>query len=90
MSNYKVQFMDEAQVAEIDELMKDHGSALWAFGIECGNAAVAGFKRGRAERNMLIAGAVAVGAGAVYFGKKIVQKCKEKEYQKEFEVNVEM
>lgn len=88
MKNYEIQIMNEAQVTEIEGLWKDHGDALWAFGMECGNAGVAGYKRGCATRNLLIAGVVVVGAGAAYLGNKIAQKRIEKKRQEEFDIRV--
>lgn len=85
MKKYEIQIMNESQLTEVDELMKDHGEALWAFGLECGNAAVAGFKRGRATRNLLIAGVIVVGAGIGCLGAEIARKREEKKRQKELD-----
>ena len=85
MKDYKYEYMDEAAINEVEELLKgEHGSALWLFGLECGNACVQGYKRGCAKGTLL----VAVGAGLAYggykLGKKLIQKRKEKQ-EKELE-----
>ena len=77
--SYKYKFMDEAMKTEMDELLQgDHGSTIAAFGLECANAAVSGYKHGCMERGLIAAGGGLLIFGAVSVGKKIVDKCKEK------------
>lgn len=76
-------YMNEGMKDEVGELLAgDHGKAVAAFGKECGNAAVEGFKngivRGCVKASVLgVAGATLV-VGAYRVGKKIVEKCAEK------------
>lgn len=75
MKNWKFEYMTEAQIAEVDQLMKDgHADALWAFGLECGSAGVKGYKRGAAIGTLIGVAEVGLFVGAVYFGKKLVKK----------------
>ena len=55
--NYKI--MNEAQIAEVNELWKDHGDAIAAYGLECVNA----------DKSGRVAGAILGGAiGALIAG----------------------
>lgn len=77
--SYKHKFMDEKMITEVDELLQgDHGSAIAAFGLECANAAVSGYKHGCGNAFLLGAGGTLLIFGAVNVGKKIIDKCKKK------------
>ena len=81
--SYKPVFMDDAMMTEVNELLEgEHGKAITAFGFECGNAAVCGYKQGCVNATLLGAGGVLLLAGAVWGGKKIVDKCKQKKLDK--------
>lgn len=81
--NYEYKHMNEGMKDEVGELLAgDHGKAVVAFGKECGNAAVEGFKRGLVKgcvkASLLgVAGATLV-VGAYRIGKSIVKACTEK------------
>ena len=81
--SYKYKFMDEQTIAEVDELLQgEHGSAIAAFGLECGNAAVDGCKNSCVGTTLLTAGGTLLIFGAVGVGKKIINKCKKKKLNK--------
>ena len=73
MAKYKIKIMNEAQIAEVEELWKDHGEALAAFGIEAANA----WREGQRHGYMLIAASFCIGACGAYIGKKVYHKLKE-------------
>lgn len=73
MANYKVKIMNEAQMAEVNELWKDHGEALAAFAFEAANA----YQEGRRRGHMLVAAGFCIGACGAYIGKKVYHKLKE-------------
>lgn len=77
--SYKCKFMDDAMIAEMDELLQgEHKNTLVAFGLDCGCAALEGYKEGCVSSALLGAGGVLLIFGAVGVGKKIVDKCKQK------------
>lgn len=81
--SYKIKFMDENMITEVDELLDgEHKEALTAFAFECGNAGVEGYKQGCVENGLMLAGGTLLIAGAVYVGKKIVDKYKKKKLKK--------
>lgn len=73
---YKLKYMDENMVAEVDKLIGDHKDAMTAFAFECGNAALEGYKQGCIKRALLGAGGGLLVFGAFKLGEKIVNKCK--------------
>ena len=81
--NYQYKYMNEGMKTEVGELLKgDHGETLTAFGKECGNAAVEGFKngfvKGCVKASLLGVAGLTLVAGAIKIGSKIVEKCTEK------------
>ena len=80
--NYKLKYMDEKMVAEVDELIGDHKDAMTAFAFECGNAALEGYKQKCAKRTLLAAGGGLLIFGAIKVGEKIVDVCKKKKLNK--------
>ena len=87
--NYKLKYMDENMVAEVDKLIGDHKDVMTAFAFECGNAALEGYKQACVKRGLIAAGGGLLIFGAVKIGKKIVDKCKEKkESNKYIDVNL--
>lgn len=38
MKNYRLKYLNKAYTDELDELWKDHGEAIAAYGLECANA----------------------------------------------------
>ena len=77
--SYECKFMDEKMITEVDELLQgEHGKAITAFGLDCGMAAVEGYKQGRISSTLLGAGGVLLIIGAVKVGKKVIDKCKNK------------
>ena len=77
--SYKCKFMDDNMITEVNELLEgEHGKAITAFGLDCGMAAVEGYKQGRISSTLLGAGGVLLIFGAVNVGKKIIDKCKKK------------
>lgn len=75
----KYEFMDEKMITEVDELLQgEHEKAITAFGLECGRAALEGYKGSCVLSTLLGAGGVLLIFGAVKVGKKIVDKCKAK------------
>lgn len=76
----KYEFMDEQMITEMDELLRgEHGKAITAFGLECGWAALKGYKKGCCIQSTLLgAGGVLLIFGAVGVGKKIIDKCEKK------------
>ena len=79
---YKLKYMDETMVAEVDKLIGDHEDAMKAFAFECGNAALEGYKQGCVERGLIAVGGGLLIFGAVKLGKKFVDKCKQKNLNK--------
>ena len=82
--NYKPKFMDENMIAEVDELIGDHQDAMTAFALDCGNAALEGYKRGCVKRGLMVAGGTLLIAGTIKFGKKIVDKLKKSNESKKY------
>lgn len=83
MKEWKFKYMTKEQIDEVDQLFKDgHNEALWAFGLECGNAGVMGYKRGLVISGLAIAGVAAITAGGIYIYKKIEEYRFKKEFQK--------
>ena len=81
--SYQLKFMDDAIKTEVDELLQgEHGSAIAAFGWECGNAAVCGYKQACVKSTLLTGAGALLIFGAVNVGKKIVDKCKKKKLNK--------
>ena len=81
--SYKCKFMDDDMITEVNELLEgEHGKAITAFGLDCGMAALEGYKKGCVQSTLLGAGGVLLLGGAVYVGKKVVNKCKEKKLNK--------
>lgn len=77
--DYKVKFMDEKAIAEMDELLAgEHKEALTAFAFECGNAGMEGYKQGCVQRSLIAVGGGLLIFGAVKIGKKIIDKHKQK------------
>ena len=77
--SYKYKFMDEQMITEVDNLLQgEHGSSIAAFGLECGNAAVCGYKQACVQSTLLGAGGTLLIFGAVKIGKKIIDKSKKK------------
>lgn len=75
----KYEFMDEQMIVEVDELLQgEHGKAITAFGLECGWAALEGYKKGGVYSLLLGAGGTLLIIGGVKVGKKIINKCKNK------------
>lgn len=74
--NYKI--MNEAQISEVNELWKDHGEAIAAYGLEC----VSSYKRGHAFGVVVAAGAGLL-AGLGYLGVKAYKKWKSKKKEPE-------
>ena len=75
---YDFKFMDEKQIETMNELLKgEHKDTLVAWGFECGNAAVAGFKAGIAENALLVGLGVGIAAVAFVIGTKLGKKPKE-------------
>jgi hypothetical protein len=75
MKNYKYKYMNETMIAEIDELWNNgHKNALYAYGMECANAGITGYKRGYAIGSALVLGAAGVTMAAVYAVVKIKEK----------------
>ena len=80
--SYKIKFMDEKMIAEVDEIIGDHKDAMTAFAFECGNAALEGYKQGCVKRGLIAAGGTLLIIGGVKVGKKIVNKRKKKKLNK--------
>lgn len=77
--SYKCKFMDDNMITEVNELLEgEHGKAITAFGLDCGMAAVEGYKQGCGNAFLLGAGGTLLIFGAVNVGKKIIDKCKKK------------
>lgn len=75
MKEWKFEYMNEGQIAEIDKLWKDgHADALIAYGLECGNAGAKGYASGLAKGALLAVAKVVVVAGGMYFGRKLHHK----------------
>ena len=81
----KYEFMDEKMIAEVDELLQgEHGKAIIAFGLECGWAALEGYKKGCVQSTLLGAGSVLLIFGAVQVGKKVIPKFKRSNESKKY------
>ena len=84
MKEWKFEYMNEDEIAEIDKLWKDgHADALMAYGLECGNAGAKGYASGLAKGTMLAIAEAVVVAGVLYFGNKVIKKVCEKKNCKE-------
>ena len=67
MKEYKCKIMNKAMIKEITELWDNgHAEAIAAYGWECANAAVEGYKKGYAVGTAL--GLMLVGLGAAGIG----------------------
>ena len=91
MKEWKFEYMNEDQIAEVDKLWKDgHADALTAYGLECGNAGAKGYASGLAKGALLSVAEVVVVAGVLYFGNKIIKKvCEKKAKKNELEENAD-
>jgi hypothetical protein len=77
--------MDDDMIAEVDELLQgEHGKAITAFGLDCGMAALEGYKKGCVQSTLLGAGSVLLIFGAVKVGKKIIPKFKRQYESKKY------
>lgn len=74
MKGIDYKYMSVAQQAEIDALWPEHGEAITAYVKDC----VCGYNIGRRTGSLLSVATVGIGAGAVYIGKKVYHKLKEK------------
>lgn len=72
MKEWNFKHMNEAQIVEVDKLWKDgHAEALRAYGLECGEAAIKGYKRGNAISALMLVADVVIIGGAMYLGHKL-------------------
>lgn len=75
MKGYKMKYMTEAQIAEINKLGDDgHAEALLAYSWECANAGVTGYRRGYAIGSGLVLLVIGLGVGVSYAAYKIYEK----------------
>ena len=80
MKEYKIKYMNEAMIKEIQELWDNgHAEAIAAYGWECANAGVEGYREGYAIGRAIVL--VGVGLGMVTTGYavyKIQERVQEK------------
>lgn len=80
---YKMKYMDEAAIKEIDKLMDDgHEKAITAFAFECGNAGMEGYRIGILKSVAKGAIAAVVVVGGIEIGTRIVRKVRAKKLAK--------
>ena len=83
MCKYNYKYMDYETELEIAKLMHEgHTNAILAFGLESANAWKEGYFRGLRRSTNITAACVVAIAGAVYLGKKMIDKRREKRYIK--------
>lgn len=75
MKEYKCKFMNEAMIKEMQELCDNgHAEAIAAYGRECANAGVEGYRSGYATGNALVVAGIALGVTAGYAVIKILER----------------
>lgn len=75
MKDWKFKYMNSLQIAEVDKLINEgHGDALLAYGLECGNAGVKGYKRGCVLSVLLGIGLGAACYAVKKIGNEIIQR----------------
>lgn len=75
MKEYKYKVMNDAMIKEIQELWDNgHAEAIAAYGWECANAGVKGYRRGYAIGRAVLLAGVGLGMVTGFAVRKICQK----------------
>lgn len=75
MKEYKYKVMTEAMIKEMQELWDNgHAEAIAAYGRECANAGVEGYKRGYAVGRALVMAGIGLGVATGYAVIKIRER----------------
>lgn len=81
--SYNYKFMDEKHLEEIKEILNgEKGTALVAWSLECGKAAVDGYRNGLIKSSLIAAAGAGLAAGGFWVARKIVKKRVAKEIKK--------